>query len=195
MQVKAIWREPIERGEVDLLFRRWKRGQVRPGRIYRTAAGRLEVLAVDVVDPAAVTRRDARRAGSPDADHLRAQLRNDPGLPTYRIRVRAAEGPDPRSVLAGTATLSDEEIVEIARRLDRLDRASSTGPWTRATLRLIEAKPETISTELAESVGRERAPFKLDVRKLKNLGLTESLRVGYRLSPRGRAFLAATDPD
>jgi transposase len=37
---------------------------------------------------------------------------------------------------------------------------------------------------------RERHPFKADVRKLKELGLTESLEVGYRLSPRGRALLA-----
>jgi hypothetical protein len=37
-------------------------------------------------------------------------------------------------------------------------------------------------------------PFKIDVRKLKNLGLTESLDIGYRLSPRGRAYLAATTP-
>ncbi|MEJ7721115.1 MAG: hypothetical protein WKF58_12005 [Ilumatobacteraceae bacterium] len=35
----------------------------------------------------------------------------------------------------------------------------------------------------------ETAPFKLDVRKLKNLGLTHSLAVGYELSPRGRAYL------
>ena len=40
-------------------------------------------------------------------------------------------------------------------------------------------------------VGRERDPFKLDVRKLKNLGLTRSLRVGYRLSSRGAAYRAA----
>jgi hypothetical protein len=32
-------------------------------------------------------------------------------------------------------------------------------------------------------------PFKLDVRKLKELGLTESLPVGYRLSPRGEFLL------
>jgi hypothetical protein len=38
-------------------------------------------------------------------------------------------------------------------------------------------------------VGREKHPFKLDVRKLKELGLTESLEVGYRLSPRGRAVM------
>ena len=35
------------------------------------------------------------------------------------------------------------------------------------------------------------APFKLDVRKLKNLGLTYSLEVGYRLTPRGAAYLDA----
>ena len=31
--------------------------------------------------------------------------------------------------------------------------------------------------------------FKRDVRKLKELGLTESLEIGYRLSPRGVAFM------
>jgi hypothetical protein len=40
-------------------------------------------------------------------------------------------------------------------------------------------------------LGRETAPFKLDVRKLKNLGLTLSFRIGYRLSPRGEAYLRA----
>jgi hypothetical protein len=38
-------------------------------------------------------------------------------------------------------------------------------------------------------LGRERLPFKADVRKLKALGLTISLDVGYRLSPRGEAVL------
>jgi len=32
-------------------------------------------------------------------------------------------------------------------------------------------------------------PIKLDVRKLKEMGLTESLITGYRLSPRGEAVL------
>jgi hypothetical protein len=36
----------------------------------------------------------------------------------------------------------------------------------------------------------ERLPFKANVRKLKALGLTESLDIGYRLSPRGEALLA-----
>jgi len=37
--------------------------------------------------------------------------------------------------------------------------------------------------------GRPTQPFKTDVRKLKNLGLTISLPVGYRLSPRGEAYV------
>ena len=44
--------------------------------------------------------------------------------------------------------------------------------------------------ELAERAGRDTAAFKRDVRALKELGLTESLEVGYRLSPRGTALLA-----
>ena len=56
-------------------------------------------------------------------------------------------------------------------------------------LRAIEAAPAVVSTELAAAVGMERPPFKLNVRKLKGLGLTESLEVGYRLSPRGERYL------
>ena len=52
-----------------------------------------------------------------------------------------------------------------------------------------------MSTELAAELGRDRPSFKLDVRKLKALGLTESLDVGYRLSPRGLAVLAAIQSD
>ncbi len=190
--MQARYREPIAGGEVTVLFRRWRRCQVVAGRTYRTAAGRLEVTAVDEVDPARITRADARRAGEPDADAVRAGLRGDEDLPVYRLRLRPAAGPDPRTVLALDDDLTDDDVADIDRRLDRLDRASSSGPWTDQTLGLIEAHPATLAADLAASVGRARDPFKLDVRKLKALGLTESLRVGYRLSPRGRAHRART---
>ncbi len=190
--VQMRLREPIERGEVDLLFRRWKRLQAVVGNTYRTAAGRLTVTAIDVVDPGALTDDDARRAGYPSVDALRGDLRGDATLPTYRIAVVAASDPDPRSVLADDDGLTDDDVAEIDRRLDRLDGASSWGAWTMATLRLVETQPATVSTVLAEAAGRERQAFKLDVRKLKGLGLTESLEVGYRLSARGRAYLTRT---
>ena len=84
-----------------------------------------------------------------------------------------------------------EELETIIERLRRLDRASSYGPWTTAVLQTIAAKPAVRAPDLAASFGRETLPFKTDVRKLKELGLTESLPIGYRISPRGAAVLAA----
>ena len=130
------------------------------------------------------------RDSHPSAAALVADLRGPPDLPLYRIRFHLVDEPDPRAVLAASDRLSDEDVDELRRRLDRLDRASAHGPWTMATLRLIEQRPAVRAGDLADEVGRERLPFKTDVRKLKNLGLTISLDVGYRLSPRGEAYLA-----
>lgn len=186
--VQARLREPIERGDVTLLFRRWRRCQAVAGHHYRTAAGRLVVDAVDEVAVAAITDGDARRAGYPDAAALVDDLRGSADLPIYRLAVRALEGPDPRDVLAGKAALTARERRELDERLARLDRSSTHGPWTAATLDLIAERPAVRAPDLAAELGRETLPFKTDVRKLKNLGLTLSLPVGYRLSPRGAAY-------
>jgi hypothetical protein len=191
MQVR--FRDGVASGAVTLTFRRWKRPQVVPGRTYRTAAGRIVVDAIDVVDPMHISAADARRAGFPSPEALRAELRGTDDLPTYRIRFHAAGDPDPRAALAADGALDAATVDEIRARLDRLDRASSHGPWTTAVLRAIAARPATRAADLAAGFGRETQPFKLDVRKLKNLGLTISLEVGYRLSPRGEAYLAAID--
>ena len=182
----------IEAGEITLTFRRWKRPQVLPGRLYRTVVGRLAVDAVETVPARSITRADANRAGYPSAVALLRELPGETGLPIYRIEFHVYDGPDERDELAHGAALTPEEIAAIRVRLDRLDRASSIGPWTRQTLELIAANPERRAPDLAAMVGRERDPFKLDVRKLKNLGLTLSFAIGYRVSPRGETYLAAT---
>jgi hypothetical protein len=89
--------------------------------------------------------------------------------------------------------LADGSITVTFRRRRRLDLAARDGPWTAATLRLIADRPQVRAADLAAAAGRERPAFKADVRKLKELGLTESLEVGYRLSPRGRALLGRLD--
>ena len=191
MLIQARYCDAIVNGEVTLTFRRWKRPQVVAGNTYRTAAGRIVVDAIDVVDPHRITNADARRAGFANRADLLGELRGGPELPTYRIRIHAADDPDPRALLASTVRLTAAEVDDIARRLARLDRASSHGPWTAAVLRTIAERPAVRAADLAATFGRETQPFKLDVRKLKNLGLTLSLEVGYRLSPRGEAYLAA----
>jgi hypothetical protein len=193
---KRFW-AGIADGSITLTYRRWKRPQVVAGRPYRTPAGRIHVVSIDEIEPSRITTRDARRAGFADADALRHALGGTEDLPTYRIEFRFLDEPDPRTVLSSTGALSGEEVAEIRRRLARLDRASSHGTWTDQTLDLIASRPAVRAPDLAASVGRETQPFKLDVRKLKALGLTTSLKVGYELSPRGRAFRIAeqTPPD
>lgn len=187
-------REGILSGEVTVLYRRWRRPQVVAGRHYRTAAGLIAVDAIDVVDPARLTDAEARPAGYDSAAALRADLRGDPGDPVFRLVVRPADGPDPREVLAADADLSSADVAELDRRLARLDRASPTGPWTAATLAAIRDQPGRRAGDLAAAAGREPLPFKLDIRKLKALGLTHSLPVGYQLSPRGEAYLRLRSP-
>jgi hypothetical protein len=184
---KRFW-TLIADGSVTVTFRRWKRPQVVAGRPYRTPGGIVDVVSVRQIDPERITKADARRAGYADPESVRAALRGDPADPVLRIEFRLATGPDPRAALAASADLSADERGEIDKRLDRLDAASSYGPWTRATLDIIARRPEVRAGDLATDLGRERLPFKTDVRKLKNLGLTESLPVGYRLSPRGAAY-------
>ena len=103
-----------------------------------------------------------------------------------RIELRLA-GDDPRIALR--ERLPDRaELDEVAATLARIDAASAR-PWTARYLQLIGNQPGVVSRVLARQAGADVPPFKRRVRQLKELGLTESLEVGYRLSPRGRAFL------
>jgi hypothetical protein len=180
-------------GSVTVTFRRWRRPRARPGGRHRTPAGVLAVDAVTEVDPAAITEDDARRAGFASLAALLRQLDRHGDGPVYRVDFHHA-GADPREALRQADDLSEEELAGLRTRLERLDRAARDGPWTVATLELIGDRPGVRAADLAVAAGRERLPFKADVRKLKELGLTESLEVGYRLSPRGRALLGRVGP-
>jgi hypothetical protein len=180
----------IRDGSVDLAFRRWERARVRPGSRLRTRVGVLEIARVDPVERSAVGEDDARRSGAASREDLLAWLDKRGSGDIYRIELRYA-GADPRVELRSRADLSEAELAEVTSRLERLDGASHHGPWTRKVLELIAAQPEVRAVELAAELGQEKLPFKRDVRKLKELGLTESLNPGYRLSPRGEAVVRA----
>jgi hypothetical protein len=182
-------RDGIHSGAIVLAFRRWKRSQVVPGHRYRTGIDIVEVESVDLVEPSSVDSAQAREAGYASAGELLANLRGDPALPVYRIRLRRVDEPDPRKELADAASLTEADLAAISAKLARMDKASSRGPWTGAVLALIADQPAVVSTELAETMGWERQDFKLHVRRLKELGLTLSLDRGYRLSPRGESYL------
>jgi hypothetical protein len=169
-------REGIASGEVDLAFRRWRRPTVKAGGTLRTPVGVLAIDGVDPIEPGDITDAEARRAGHEGREEVLTRLRPDGTL--YRIRFHLA-GPDPRIALRERTEIDAAERARIDERY----------PWAREVLRLIADQPATLAADLAAQQGREKLPFKRDVRKLKELGLTESLPTGYRLSPRGRAFL------
>jgi len=188
------FRDGIVAGDVSLAFRRWKRPRVKAGTRMRTPSGIVEIDAVEVVAAGDVSEEDARRAGFDSREALFRVLdggrrggRQAEGE-IHRIELHYG-GPDPRVALRERARFTAAERAELDVRLARMDRFSRTGPWTAEVLTLIAARPETLAEELANSRGEEKPAFKRRVRRLKELGLTESLEVGYRLSPRGRAYL------
>lgn len=180
-------------GSITRTFRTWKRAQARPGGRYRVGGMLLEVDDVARVRVGSLTDGDARAAGEQDLAALRRRL-GEPGpdAVVWRVDLHYV-GPDDRIALRAEDALDGDDVDRLRARLDRLDAASASGPWTRSTLRLLRARPGVVSTDLAAQLGRERFAFKADVRKLKNLGLTESLAVGYRLSRRGRVYLDGFD--
>jgi hypothetical protein len=177
----------IADGSVTLAFRRWDRPRVRPGGTQRTVAGVVRFDSVEEVEPATLTEDDATRAGVRSLAELRRLLERRDGAHVYRMQVCLA-GADPRVALREQADLSEEDRRAVDERLDRWDAARGAS-WTREILRLIGEQPGVRAPDLAASLGRDTLPFKIDVRKLKELGLTHSLAVGYELSPRGRAYL------
>lgn len=183
---KAIL-DQIATGDVTLAFRRWTRPTVKAGGNLRTAAGLLSIGTVDVIDPEDISKEDARRAGYPTREALFAELDSRPEGTLYRVAFHRA-GDDPRLALRDDATLGKADRAAIAARLDRFDEAADK-VWAEPTLRLIASRDGITAAEIAEQVGMDKLKLKARIRKLKEMGLTESLTVGYRLSPRGRSFL------
>lgn len=178
----------IVAGEVSLQFRRWRRPTVKAGGTLTTQVGVLDVLSVDAVALRSISREDALAAGFASKAALKAALEGREGT-LYRVGLRY-RGEDPRIALRADA---ETDLDQVRVRLARMDAASSTGAWTRTVLALVRDHEGVRAPDLAPTLGLEIAPFKARVRRLKALGLTESLRVGYRLSPRGRAVLEALD--
>ena len=188
---KAQW-DGLADGSITVAFRYQKRPTVRAGGTLQSPVGLLAIESVTPIGASGIDPASARRAGYASAAAAIRDLGPRPeGKQLYRVEFHLA-GEDPRVALRAADDLSADEVDALLARLARLDRAAPH-PWTTAVLRLIADQPGVVSTALAPQVGMERAPFKLNVRKLKASGLTESLEVGYRISPRGRAVLAAID--
>lgn len=182
----------IRDGSVTLAFRRWRRPTVKTGGTLLTAAGELHIQSVSPVPPDSITEADARRAGFESREALLAELTLPGEGEVYRVELGPLR-PDPRIALRESPP-DAAELEELKKRLRRLDSAAGA-PWTFRVLEILSAHPEIRAGDLCVLMGQEKEDFKRNVRKLKTLGLTESLEVGYRLSPRGAALLKSLSVD
>lgn len=190
MLLKRDVLDGIAAGSISLVFRRWRRPSVKAGGSLTTAIGMLAIDDVAEMSADEIDDASARRAGQVSAEALRAQLAERGEGSVYRIAVRLASA-DPRIALREDDRLDEKDLAAIEARLARFDR---TEAWTRQALALIAAHPGRRAAELAEAMRLDTQVFKTRVRKLKGLGLTESLETGYRLSPRGRVLFEASLP-
>jgi hypothetical protein len=193
MLIKRQVLDLIADGTVTLAFRRWKRPTVKTGGQLRTAVGILAINDVTVINVNEITEEDAQKAGYSSCSELLRMLDKNGEGEVYRIRLHFA-GQDPREVLREQVNLTDDELAEVHRKLTQLDLKSQNGFWTLTVLQLIKQHPGVRATELAASAHLDTQVLKSKVRKLKEIGLTESIaRGGYRLSPRGCEILNCLD--
>ncbi|SDP31498.1 hypothetical protein SAMN04515671_3693 [Nakamurella panacisegetis] len=179
-------------GRVTHVYRRWDVPRARAGGRQLTKLGLIAIDAVEEVPSVeSITEADAIASGEQSVASLTRWLMKRPQDRIFKISLHYA-GPDPRWELR--EQLPDEaQLRKIDAALDRLDAAKPTGPWTRFILGWIRDNPAVVSKVLAARLERELQPMKTDIRKMKALGLTISLDVGYELSPRGAAYLAWHD--
>ncbi len=189
---KPFW-EGLQDGSITRTYRRWQKPHVKKGGRYRChPIGVLEIDDVRLVEVARITTRDAKRAGFASREALVAYLAElgplDDATEVYEVTLHHG-GDGDRVGLALETDLSDEDVKTIGEKLARMDERE---PWTAATIAIIQQHPRTAASQLAAKLGRETAPFKEDVRKLKKLGLTQSFEVGYEIAPRGLVYLERT---
>ena len=150
MLLKKHILEGIAEGRVSLAFRRWKRPTVKAGGSLRTVIGVLDIQSVEEIDESSITEREAQQAGCGSLEELLADLGTRSG-DLYRIAFRFA-GEDPRLELREPDELSETVFWQISNKLAGFDKRSSSGPWTRATLKLISKAPGKRAPELAEDL-------------------------------------------
>jgi hypothetical protein len=178
----------IKSGKITLAFRKWKRPSVKTGGTLLTEMGVIRIVEVSPASLVSITDAEARKAGYATRDEVIDQLSKFDEGKVYRVRMKY-ESEDPRIGLREQTSLSDVDFQKLVKRLERLDQASKTGPWTRQYMRLIGKYPERRAGDLADMIHMDKFEFKINVRKLKNLGLTVSHDIGYSISPLGNWVL------
>ncbi|SEJ72123.1 hypothetical protein SAMN04487995_6117 [Dyadobacter koreensis] len=188
MLIKQKHLEGIKAGTISLAFRKWKKLAVTAGSLVKTSVGVIKIVSTKEISLKEITDSEANKAGFSSAQALIQLLESQKDGLIYKIEV-AFDSEDPRVELRENVTLEDEDFETLKAALDNLDKFSKVGKWTTKTLQVIQENPKMKAADLAVKAKKEKEWLKLNIRKLKGLGLTISHEPGYTLSPRGEEYL------
>jgi hypothetical protein len=186
--------EGIRSGTITLAFRKWKKPSVRKGSRIKTEMAVVEITDISEIALQDITEQDSINAGFNTLEDLLEALDEINEGHIYKIKVRFYSE-DPRIELREQRTLLDKDFQVLKKKLERLDSYSKEGAWTIEALKAIRDHPELRAADLAFKLKKEKDPLKINIRKLKNLGLTISHEVGYSLSPLGEFVLERLLPN
>lgn len=178
----------IKSGTITLQFRKWKKPSIRKGSRIKTALGVVEIADIEEIPLNKISDDDAVSAGYQDRKELVNSINSIAEGKIYKIGVRYYSE-DPRIALRENTDVSDKDLNAIKLKLERLDKYGKEGSWTLRVLHLIRDNPQVRAADLAKKLKKEKDALKIDIRKLKNLGLTISHEVGYSISPLGEKVL------
>lgn len=178
----------LEEGRIHIAFRKWTRPSVSQSGTLLTPVGQLRIIALKKIAYSQISDEQISQAGYENRKELDTELAFKNSGDIYLIRFERA-GADPRIALRKNTTILDDEMTQILEKLKRLDERGTIKNWTQRILEIVDIEPGKYAIEYATKLGYEKEWFKLNIRKLKNLGLTVSLKNGYEISPRGRSIL------
>jgi len=180
--------EGIKGGKISLAFRKWKKLSVAEGSLVQSSAGILKIGKIEEISLQKISDEEAAKAGFKTAVALTQLLEQQKEGLIYRIEV-AFHAENPKVEASDEEGLSDDEFEILKTTLDNLDKYSKIGKWTVKTLQVIKENPKMKAADLAVKAKKEKEWLKLNVRKLKGLGLTISHEPGYTLSAKGEDYL------
>lgn len=189
MLFKQAYLGKIKSGKINLAFRKWKRPSVKKGSLIKTTIGQVEIVDIVKTRLSDITPEEALNAGFEGLENLIKTLNAVKEGDIYKIHVRY-HSPDPRIGLRAQTELTAAGFDNLRSKLERLDKYSKQGAWTLDILKAIHDNPQLKAADLAIKTGKEKEWLKLNIRKLKNLGLTISHNPGYTISPLGKVFLS-----
>ena len=188
MLFKDIHLKGIKAGKINLAFRRWQKASVRVGTLLHTSVGLIKIDDISEVDESHISETDAINSGFSNKKELLNSLRRNNSGTVFKIKI-SYYSEDPRIELREQTKLTNAHISTLKSKLERLDKFSKQGAWTEKVLLIIRDNPHLKAIEISKQTGFEKEWLKLNIRKLKNLGLTISHTEGYELSPLGKALV------